>query len=73
MRKIVTGVFTVLALGGVLLLSLPTILHKAGLHPSYSGPTVIITGQARSHYYHQSRCAGGVGRNRGRSHRGNGF
>ncbi len=45
MRKIVTGVFTVLALGGVLLLSLPTILHKAGLHPSYSGPTVSLPGK----------------------------
>jgi|GEM_PF-7096605 len=34
-----------LALVGVLLLALPTILNKLGLHPEYSGPSVKLPGK----------------------------
>jgi hypothetical protein len=30
---------------GVFLISLPTLVHKAGLHPDYSGPTVDLPGK----------------------------
>lgn len=30
---------------GVFLISLPTLVHKAGLHPEYSGPTVDLPGK----------------------------
>ena len=45
MKKYLTAVVVGLALVGVLLLSLPTILHKAGLHPEYNGPTVALPGK----------------------------
>ena len=45
MKKLLTVAIVVLALVGVLLLSLPTILHKAGLHPEYNGPTVALPGK----------------------------
>lgn len=45
MKKLLTVVVVVLALAGVFLLSLPTILHKAGLHPEYNGPTVALPGK----------------------------
>jgi putative intracellular protease/amidase len=34
-----------IVLAGVFLVSLPTILHKAGLHPEYHGPTVALPGK----------------------------
>ena len=45
MKKLLTlgAVFFVLA--GIFLLSLPTILHKAGLHPEYDGPSVALPGK----------------------------
>ena len=45
MKKLLIGVAALLALVGVLLLSLPTILHEAGLHPEYSGPSVDLPGK----------------------------
>jgi putative intracellular protease/amidase len=39
MKKLLFTAAGLLVLVGLLLLSLPTILHKAGLHPEYSGPT----------------------------------
>jgi putative intracellular protease/amidase len=45
MNKLRTGGLILVCLGGLLLLSLPTILHKAGLHPTYSGSTVSLPGQ----------------------------
>jgi putative intracellular protease/amidase len=45
MKKLLTAAVVVLALVGVLLLSLPTILHKAGLHPEYNGPTAELPGK----------------------------
>ncbi|MFT6274625.1 MAG: putative intracellular protease/amidase [Halioglobus sp.] len=45
MKKLLTVVVVLLALVGVLLLSLPTIVHKAGLHPEYDGPSVALPGK----------------------------
>ncbi|MEP5567428.1 MAG: type 1 glutamine amidotransferase domain-containing protein [Halioglobus sp.] len=45
MKKLLTGAGVLLALIGVLLVSLPTILHKAGLHPEYNGPTAELPGK----------------------------
>ena len=45
MKKLLTGGLLLVALGGLVLLSLPTILHKAGLHPTYSGPAVSLPGK----------------------------
>ncbi len=45
MKKLLTAAVVLLALIGVLLLSLPTILHKAGLHPEYNGPTAELPGK----------------------------
>ena len=45
MKKLLTVVIVLLALVGVLLLSLPTIVHKAGLHPEYDGPSVALPGK----------------------------
>lgn len=45
MKKLITTLVVLLALVGVLLLSLPTILHKAGLHPEYDGPSVALPGK----------------------------
>jgi len=45
MKKLLAAVVVLLALVGVLLLSLPTILHRAGLHPEYDGPSVALPGK----------------------------
>jgi putative intracellular protease/amidase len=45
MKKLLTVAVVLLAMVGVVLLSLPTILHKAGLHPQYSGPTAELSGK----------------------------
>ena len=45
MKKLLIGVAALLALVGVLLLSLPTILHEAGLHTEYSGQSVDLPGK----------------------------
>lgn len=45
MKKIVFGLLVVVILVGGLLLSLPTILHKAGLHPEYHGASVELPGR----------------------------
>ncbi|MCX2982916.1 type 1 glutamine amidotransferase domain-containing protein [Halieaceae bacterium IMCC14734] len=45
MRKSLTVVIVLIAVVGTLLLSLPTILHKAGLHPEYDGPSVALPGK----------------------------
>jgi len=45
MRKLLTTLAVLIALVGVLLLALPTILHKNGLHPEYSGPSVDLPGK----------------------------
>jgi putative intracellular protease/amidase len=45
MKKLLTVAAVLLALVGVLLFSLPTILHKAGLHPEYDGPSVALPGK----------------------------
>ncbi len=42
MKKLLMAAGALVAVLGVLLLSLPTILHKAGLHPEYEGPTVAL-------------------------------
>ena len=45
MKKLLTTLAVLIALVGVLLLALPTILHKNGLHPEYSGPSVDLPGK----------------------------
>ncbi|NCF20227.1 MAG: type 1 glutamine amidotransferase domain-containing protein [Haliea sp.] len=45
MKKLLTTLAVLVALAGVLLLALPTILHKNGLHPEYSGPSVDLPGK----------------------------
>jgi putative intracellular protease/amidase len=45
MKKLLSVVAVLLVLAGVLLLSLPTIVHKAGLHPKYNGPSVALPGK----------------------------
>lgn len=45
MKKILTVAAILIALVSVLLVSLPTILHKAGLHPEYNGPTAELPGK----------------------------
>ena len=45
MKKLLTAAIVLAVLGGILLLSLPTILHKAGLHPEYHGPSVALPGK----------------------------
>jgi len=45
MKKLLTATVALLALVGLLLLSLPTILHKAGLHPEYNGATAELPGK----------------------------
>jgi hypothetical protein len=42
---LLTAAVVLLALVGVLLLSLPTMLHKVGLHPKYEGPSVALPGK----------------------------
>jgi len=46
MKKKLTVLLAVLvAVAGLFILSLPTILHKAGLHPEYHGPSVALPGK----------------------------
>ena len=45
MKKLLTAAVVLLALVGVLLLSLPTMLHQVGLHPKYEGPSVALPGK----------------------------
>ena len=45
MKKLLTVGAVLIGLVGVFLLSLPTILHRAGLHPEYSGPTTTLPGK----------------------------
>ncbi|MDB4543053.1 type 1 glutamine amidotransferase domain-containing protein [bacterium] len=45
MKKLFIALAAIVALLGVLVLSLPTILHKAGLHPEYHGATVELPGK----------------------------
>jgi putative intracellular protease/amidase len=42
MKKITIGIISVLVLVGIFVLALPTILHKAGMHPEYHGPKVTL-------------------------------
>lgn len=44
-KKLITAFAVLISLVGVLLLSLPTILHKSGLHPEYTGPSVSLPGK----------------------------
>lgn len=45
MKKVFSITAGLLVLVGLLLLLLPTILHRAGLHPDYSGPSVDLPGK----------------------------
>ena len=45
MKKLLLSLLVVSVLIGVFLLALPTILHKAGLHPEYTGATVELPGK----------------------------
>lgn len=45
MKKLLTIAASVVAVAGLVLLALPTILHKAGLHPEYNGPTTVLPGK----------------------------
>ena len=44
MKKLFTAFVVIITLVGITLFALPTILHKAGLHPEYSGPTTKLPG-----------------------------
>ena len=45
MKKLVIAAGVVVALVGIVLLSLPSLLHSAGLHPEYDGPTTKLPGK----------------------------
>jgi putative intracellular protease/amidase len=45
MKKFLVALGVVVALVAVVLLALPTILHKAGLHPEYTGDSVELPGK----------------------------
>ena len=45
MKKLLTFGAVAVVLVGVFLLALPTILHKAGLHAEYTGPTTTLPGK----------------------------
>lgn len=45
MKKLFTLLVPLVVIVAILLLSLPTILHKAGLHPEYTGDTVDLPGK----------------------------
>jgi len=45
MKKSLIALVSFAAVLGVFVLSLPTIVHKAGLHPEYHGPTVELPGK----------------------------
>jgi putative intracellular protease/amidase len=44
-KKLTYLLVGLVTLAGVFILALPTILHKAGLHPEYHGPTVALPGK----------------------------
>jgi len=44
MKKLFTAFVVIITIAGITLLALPTILHKAGLHPEYNGPTTKLPG-----------------------------
>jgi putative intracellular protease/amidase len=44
-KKLTYLLVALVSIAGLLVLSLPTILHKAGLHPEYHGPTVALPGK----------------------------
>ena len=44
MKKLFTAFVVIITIVGITLLALPTILHKAGLHPEYNGPTTKLPG-----------------------------
>lgn len=45
MKKVTKGLISLLILAGVSVLALPTIVHKAGLHPEYLGTRVTLPGK----------------------------
>jgi len=45
MKKVFIGLGSLVAFVAILLLALPTILHKAGLHPAYTGDSVELPGK----------------------------
>jgi putative intracellular protease/amidase len=45
MKKLLYGLTSVLVLAGTFVLALPTIMHKAGLHPEYHGLKVELPGK----------------------------
>ncbi|MDH5171818.1 MAG: type 1 glutamine amidotransferase domain-containing protein, partial [Gammaproteobacteria bacterium] len=45
MKKILAAVGVLVLVVAAFLLALPTILHKAGLHPEYTGDTVHLPGK----------------------------
>jgi len=45
MKKFLTSLAVLVAVVGVFLVSLPTILHSAGLHPEYEGPATTLPGK----------------------------
>jgi putative intracellular protease/amidase len=45
MKKLLYGLIGVLVLAGTFVLALPTIMHKAGLHPDYHGLKVALPGK----------------------------
>lgn len=45
MKKLFTGMVVAITFFGIVLLSLPTILHSVGLHPEYHGPNVTLPGK----------------------------
>lgn len=44
-NKPIIFLFSALILAGIFVLALPTIVHKAGLHPEYQGPKVTLPGK----------------------------
>jgi putative intracellular protease/amidase len=45
MQKLIIGRVGISLLAGIFALALPTILHKAGLHPEYHGPKTTLVGK----------------------------
>ncbi|MDH4040604.1 MAG: type 1 glutamine amidotransferase domain-containing protein [Gammaproteobacteria bacterium] len=45
MKKLFYGLVGLVVLAGTFVLALPTIIHKAGLHPEYHGPTFELPGK----------------------------
>ena len=45
MKKFLAAICLIVVFGGLIVLSLPTILHQAGLHPEYRGPSVDLPGK----------------------------